>query len=623
MILHLGTPTTLGAPWLGSSDGYHWRVPAAVPLDEVGPDVTDQPAPYPLLATIGVGDDEAVWLLNVEDLDVSITGDPTYGLDFARYLVAEVACNPWSAGARVECIGVGYELAALNPDRVRVHEGPADGGDDPVDDALAEAVRTLDNAAAVGVDVVTARATQAGADAWPARLILLDASTAHPALDELLDLVHDHPGHTGTCVVLSGTRRDAPGIVLDVTADGRLTLASAGLDLVAVGLTSDEAQGCAALLAQSEQVDAIAVPVDDQATEGWRSFVDQAGALRDEHTLPREPEPDRGRREGAPAEPEASSILSEPDELYLDVSATTPADLQALAPRVAATVRRDVEDADPRLDEDVAAWFADSSRQPKLRLLGPVRATTRGKPLVKRKPYMTELLTFIALHPHGATPGEVSDAFGITPAKVREYVRLVREWLGPNPRTGEPHLPDARLANGVLHRGTAVYEVVDLLVDLDLFRRLRGRGQAHGADGIGDLRTALRLVEGRPFDAPVQRRAGGGWTWLIDGDRLDEHAVVAVVDVAHLVVTHALAAGDLAPARMAAETAAMAAPFEEIPRLDLAAVATAEGRHAEARRIIRDEIANRTDDEGAPPELVGRTEEILQGRADWLRSRAS
>jgi len=99
--------------------------------------------------------------------------------------------------------------------------------------------------------------------------------------------------------------------------------------------------------------------------------------------------------------------------------------------------------------------------------------------------------------------------------------------------------------------------------------------------------------------------------------------VVAVVDVAHLVVTHALAAGDLAAARIAAETATMAAPFEEIPRLDLAAVATAEGCHAEARRIVRDEIANRTDDEGAPPELVGRTERVLQRRTDWLGSRAS
>ena len=317
------------------------------------------------------------------------------------------------------------------------------------------------------------------------------------------------------------------------------------------------------------------------------------------------------------------SLLEEPDPTYLDAAAATAEDLDALAPRVPATVRNDVEAADTTLDDDVAAWFAESSPLPKLRLLGPVRATTRGTPLVKRKPYMTELLTFIALKPHGATPGEVADAFATTTAKAREYVRIVRDWLGRNPRTGEPHLPDARLARGAVHRGTPVYEVQDILIDLDLFRRLRLRAQARGAEGIEDLRTALRLVEGRPFDFPLQRRAGGGWTWLIDGDRLDEHAAVAVVDVAHLLVTHALAAGDVATARVAAETAVLAAPHEEIPRLDLAAVATAEGRRAEAQRIIRDEVANRTDDDGAPPELGERTEEILKRRQDWFDSAAS
>src|SRR5690606_1301490 len=144
-------------------------------------------------------------------------------------------------------------------------------------------------------------------------------------------------------------------------------------------------------------------------------------------------------------------------------------------------------------------------------------------------------------------------------------------------RTGAPHIPDARKAPGSLTRGATVYQVQDLLIDLDLFRRLRTRGQARGADGISDLTTALRLVTGAPFDYPIEREAAGGWSWLIGGDRHDEHARVAVVDVAHIVTTRALADGDLTTARRAAETAAMAAPYEEIPRLDLAAVAAAEG----------------------------------------------
>ena len=63
----------------------------------------------------------------------------------------------------------------------------------------------------------------------------------------------------------------------------------------------------------------------------------------------------------------------------------------------------------------------------------------------------------------------------------------------------------------------------------------------------------------------------------------------AVVDVAHLVATHSLQAGDHRTARAAAELACLAAPYEEIPRLDLAAVATAEGHHQEAERIATDD----------------------------------
>ena len=615
LVLHLSEPAHLTAPWDGTIDGLHWKITPDASLDEVGPHVPDQPAPYPLLVTIGLGDHDEVWLLNIEDLDVTITGDPAYAQDFARYLAAEVACNPWSAGVDVACLGIGGELVALNPDRIRAYN-PAIDGADPIGEFHADAVATTDRTNELGTDVVTARARMAGADAWPARMLLIDAGTDNPALAPLVELVHTHPGNTATAVVVAGDRPHTPGTVLEMTAQGRITLAEAGLDLVAVGLTSDEALGCASLLGHSETLIEVPIPVDQNATDGWRAYANEAGALRPERTLPRhDPHADDDLTDTV-------TLLDETDDTYLTAAATTVEDLQVLAPRVAHGIRQNVEDADPTLDDDLAMWFHPDSALPKLRLLGPVRATTRGKPLTKRKPYMTELLAFIALRRHGATPEEVAEAFTITKAKARDYVLTIRQWLGTDPRTGTYHLPDARLAPAAAIRDVPVYQVVDLLIDADLFRRLRVRGEARGGqEGIADLRTALRLVEGRPFDYPLEREAGGGWTWLVEGDRLDEHLAVAIVDAAHLVTTHALASGDLPTARLAAETAALAAPYEEIPRLDLAAIAAAEGRHAEAQRIIRDEVCNRTDDEAAPLELPARTEQILRHR--WSDTRAS
>jgi nucleoid-associated protein YgaU len=621
IVLHLPEPGRLPAPWTSDGDGRRWHTStaAAAAVAAPGPEAGDQPAPYPLLVTVGVDDAGATWLLNLEDLDVAITGDPTFGRDFARFLAAEVACNARSAGVTLACVGVAAEVAPMSPDRVRVYGGGGAGdADDPVQELLTDAQHTLERAVDTGTDVATARARQAGADPWPAQLLLLDATVAgdHPALPRLLDLLHTHPGRTATAVVVSGAH-PGTGTVLEVTANGRVTFPHLGLDLEAAGLTSDEAAGCATLLAHAATATDAPLPVDTKAADGWQSRADTAGALRDEHTLPRHGDPGHDG-------PAGRSLLEADDDTYTGAAATTEQDLATLAPRASDIVRRDVEDADPTLDADLAMWFRDDAALPKLHLLGPVHATTRGRPLTKRKPYMTELLAFLALRRHGATPEEVADAFGISKAKARDYVLTVRQWLGSNPRTCQPHLPDARLAPAAQVRGVPVYQVVDLLIDADLFRRLRLRGQARGGPaGIADLRTALRLVHGRPFDYPLEREGGGGWAWLLDGDRLDEHLAVAVVDVAHLVTTDALADGDLPTARLAAETAALAAPHEEIPRLDLAAVAAAEGHHDQARRIIRDEVCNRTDDDGPPPEIPARTERILASHRDWLDHQAS
>ncbi|MFC3687288.1 LysM peptidoglycan-binding domain-containing protein [Aquipuribacter hungaricus] len=687
IVLHLGTPTVLPAPWSGSSDGLRWLFPATAETSEVGPLNADQPAPFPVLVTVGTDDHGATWLLNLESLGaVRLVGDPERAVALLRYVAAELACNLWSNGVSVDCVGVAAELGPMNPDRLRVHDtgdtypstldparrDPA-SGDLVAGDLVAEAVATVDRGTRVGLDVPDARARQAGDDAWPARVLLIGTGHRTPALGDLTALLQAHPDRTGTSVVLLEDeqpeddlevtgRAPAPlplgpaGGVVRVDAAGRLVLPGVGAAVTAVGLTSQEAHGCAALYAIGAIDGPMPAAGSTYAVEDWRSWSDDAGSLRDEHTLPRHhrlEEDDAGTEavtvwaerhdtdpladvddlsvdvvadveEGggvgddclleeavAPLEPE--SVLPVPDEEYLAVAATTAEDLSSLAPQVPVRVRHAVADADPGLDEDVAAWFSDSCDRPRLTLLGPVGARTRGTPVTKRKPYWTELLAFLATRPHGATPDEVADAFNITASKTRDYVKVVRDWLGTNPRTGSPHLPDARLSAAGQLRGVGVYQVEDLLVDADLFRRLRLRGETRGPAGIADLRAALSLVSGPLF----ARQRPGGWSWLVEGDRLDQHMVCAVVDVAHVVATHLLQVGDLAAARATAELAALAAPHEEIPRLDLAAVAAAAGHDQAARQIVLGQVCNRSDDGGPPEELPDRTQEIID-RHGWL-----
>ena len=97
-------------------------------------------------------------------------------------------------------------------------------------------------------------------------------------------------------------------MILHLTDQGRISLPEAGLDLIAVGLTSDEALGCASLLAHGDTVTPIPVPVDAAATQGWRAYTDEAGALRADHTLTRHDHAE---------DPATVTLLAESDETYL------------------------------------------------------------------------------------------------------------------------------------------------------------------------------------------------------------------------------------------------------------------------------------------------------------------
>ena len=197
----------------------------------------------------------------------------------------------------------------------------------------------------------------------------------------------------------------------------------------------------------------------------------------------------------------------------------------------------------------------------KLTLLGPVGARTTGdtKAAAHRRPFYVELLAFLALHPHGVSGHEVAEAFGIRPERVRVDMSQLRRWLGNDPRSAEPYLPKAE--PGPSPDSPALYKLKSMLRDLDLFRRLRARGQSRGTGGIDGLIAALRLVNGEPFTD----LRGGHWNWLLDGDRWDHILTSAIVDVGHIVTAHALAADDCRLAVWAAQVAYVAARTTRSP----------------------------------------------------------
>ena len=596
--VHLAEPVELDGPWQPAApDRRRWVIQAdQAPL-------SGSRAPWPQLVTIGQ-DEVGTWLVNLEQLGtVSLTGDPTFGADFARYVAAEIAVNPWSTQVHLDCVGIAAEAAPLAPARIRHYRL-----DDPA--GLHEAITHADVAAersrTLGAPVATGRASDLGEELWPSRLVLVNGALNTPSLTQLLASVEEHPGRTATAVVMVADSDPVRGVTVQLTGHGRVRVPTLGLDLVAVGLTPDEATGCALLLAQADLVADSSMPAAGE--EGWRGNVDAAGALLDALVLPRETDP------ATLTEP-VSTIVATPDDQVLAVTAATVEDLQQLAPLVPDTTGVQVAVADPDLDADLAVWSEGS--RPTLRLLGPIQARTgaTGNPttVAKRKAFYTELLAFLALHPEGVTTDQLVDAFAVDGAQIRVHVSKLRNWLGVDPDTGSPYLPEATKSPAAIARGMGLYQLVGVLTDVDLFRRLRARSQTRGPAGLADLQAALHLVTGEPFTG--QRR--GGWSWLAEGARIDQVMVCAIVDVAHLVTMATLSGHRLSEARTATEAALLAAPYEDTPRLDLAAISAAEGDQRAAQRIVHEDVYNRTEDGEAPEDLSERTTAIVT-EAAWL-----
>jgi len=604
---HPGPPP---APWTVDDSGLWWSISTEQELPVTEANASSYLAPLPTLAAIGSDDEGYCWLLDLERAGaIALTGDPLMCLDLGRFLAAELAVNTWSDHLSVTMVGFGQELVGLNPARLRYSSDL-----DAAAVALTvDAVDAVDACTHAGLDVRTGRVRDICGDTFMPHVLLvaphLGADSAK--LSDLIEILATQQDRAAMAIILAGDTAlsGKASWSMHLTEAGRLIVPALGLDLTANQLPVHEGLGISQMLSQASVAADEPMP-PAVGNQPWRAYCDAAGSLLAQHTLPRSAPEMLPQPIGQAA---ATSLLPAPDQTYLDTAATTPDDLATLAPRVPASIRPVVEAADPTLEQDVAAWFDLDTDLPRLTLMGPVQLRAHGGLEKNRVGFYTEIVAYLATRENGATLAQFETAFNLAPARARSDIRIARNWLGVNPRTGAKHLPDALRSKSGQARGIGVYELEDVLVDADLFRRLRVRGEARGADGIADLTMALDLVSGAPFD---QLRSDG-YEWLTEGARIDHHLVCATVDVAHVVTTHALATGDVMGARAAAEVAQLAAPYEEIPRLDLVAVREAEGHLEEAEDYLREQVCNRSDDDGAPEDLSERTEAILRHR-EWL-----
>lgn len=604
LTVHLADATELGEPWRRLDGLNSWLITTLDEPDSIGPLKPDGPAPWPHLTTLGADDTGHWWLLNLEQFGtLTVTGDDDYAHDLGRYIAAAAATNPWSRDLEIDLIGVFHELVGLSPSRCH-HHADRTG----VDDTVAAAVETADRLnEAKAPDAPSARVRDADDELWLSRMVLGQHDQSG-MFDELIRLVDTMPLRTATAAIIidpKGERR--VGTELVATADGRLRIPSLGLDLVGNGITAEEARGCVQLLQAADDLRGAPIPpmehVDGQP---WRDYCDAAGQLRKEFTLPRNPNGQGSK---------GTSTVPEPDQEVVTAAATTSADLAELAPVVPADAQSSVEASDPTLDADLEEWFGPQGSRPKLAVLGHmtvrVAAGQENDDTARRRPYYIELVAYLASRERGATTEELRKAFDTNADRIRRDLATVRKWLGSDPNTKQSYLPNATQQMTDGGRTTGHYELSGVLCDADLFRRLRARGQARGPKGIDDFMKALSLVNGRPYE---DIRKGGG-IWLSEY-REDQNLLVAIVDTAHLAATMALQSGDHATARRAAEIAVKAAPDEDLPKLDAATAAAAQGETEHSAEMLQSVM--RQHDVDGPVPLADRSDSVIaaQGRPD-------
>ncbi|MBN9619936.1 MAG: peptidoglycan-binding protein LysM, partial [Actinobacteria bacterium] len=322
-------------------------------------------APFPTLASVGYTAAGEHWLLDLERVAaMSLSGDPERCLNLARFLAAELAHNAWSEMLQVTLVGFGQEMAEINPERLTYSEDFAKA----IAALNSELASTTDALHNTDVDVLAGRLHNIAGDAWAPHVLLIAPSAAEDTdgLEQLLTAMRAQRSRTAVALVLADDPDHAEGTRWQLTIDqhGTLRIPALGVELIAQQIPAEEAAQLAQMLALAATTQDRPVP-DADGDKPWDEYSDAAGSLR--HSLATAipsaapaPAP-TGRSVGhgiadipalhlAESAPwVANSVLPLSAQTYLEQTATTKEDLDALAPHVDDATRAQVESIDPKL----------------------------------------------------------------------------------------------------------------------------------------------------------------------------------------------------------------------------------------------------------------------------------
>ena len=532
--LYLAEPATLPAPWSGTADATVWtlELEASTALEDV--DVSEIPAPYPALVTIGHDEEDGHVFLDLEYLGaLGVAGDPSRTREILAALAIELATSTWADDLQVTIVGAYPELEdALQTGRIRYL--PSVGR--ILDDLAARAEQ--DRAAfedAHTPDLQHARVTGAAPDSWTPEIVLLAGAITHRQRNQLEALVDELP-RVALAAITSGV--SVGEWALDLTAgdtDDQAILSPIGLQIRPQRIPAEQ-YGHILELASLTDVDDVPEH-DEQAVEPEPTLA-QISTIKPVDDVAATTPANVEAAEGPSEAPEAAIVEAPAEEAPMDAApeAVTTGSLEdvesptepaaAAEPLEVAEVPEEAEEPAAVVDEEDLVPAAEVQTMPlpapKILVMGPVELVNAGgKVESSKRGRLLEYAAYLALNP-GASHTAIDDA--IWPNRKSQdnlntrntATSKLRSWLGRTPE-GEDYLPRHQSGNGYGF-------LPSVRTDVDVWNELLVDGPLSAP--TENLAEALKLVRGRPFEGHHPRYYG--WS-----ERIAQRLISEIVDASY------------------------------------------------------------------------------------------